>query len=104
MRPLDEALLGSAVAHPLAVTVEDGYADGGAGSAIEGTVRARSPLAHVLRLGVTTSFVEAGEPDELLKSHRLDAHGTARRVVEALAAECDVGGVEPPGFTFRTSH
>ena len=87
VRPLDQAMLDDAVRHPLTVTVEDGYREGGAGSAIAdriaGLSGGRVPC-HVL--GIPTRYLPHGKPDAILADLGLDADGIAASV-HALVTE-----------------
>jgi len=79
-KPLDPEMLADAAAHPAVVTIEDGYREGGIGSAIEGRLcqgcdRADAPRIAVL--GIPVQFIPHGKPDAILTSFGLDAAGVA---------------------------
>ncbi|HKE77183.1 MAG TPA: 1-deoxy-D-xylulose-5-phosphate synthase [Acidimicrobiales bacterium] len=79
-KPLDPEMLADAAAHPAVVTIEDGYREGGIGSAIEGRLcqgcdRADAPRIAVL--GIPVQFIPHGKPDAILASFGLDAAGVA---------------------------
>jgi 1-deoxy-D-xylulose-5-phosphate synthase len=86
VKPLDEEMLAEAAAYAHVVTVEDGYRDGGAGSAIAdrlaglaaGHEHEDSPQVTVL--GVPVRFIPHGKPDDILASVGLDAEGIAATV------------------------
>ena len=76
VKPLDEEMLADAARHRLVVTVEDGYADGGAGAAMADRVRAMTDgVVATEVLGVPTTYIPQGKPDEILAGFGLDAAG-----------------------------
>jgi 1-deoxy-D-xylulose-5-phosphate synthase len=86
VKPLDEEMLAEAAAYGHVVTVEDGYRDGGAGSAIADRL-AGLAAGHehedgpqVTVLGVPVRFIPHGKPDDILASVGLDADGIAATV------------------------
>jgi 1-deoxy-D-xylulose-5-phosphate synthase len=91
VKPLDEEMLAEAATYPHVVTVEDGYRDGGAGSAIADRLaglaagRADGEGPPVTVLGVPVRFIPHGKPDEILASVGLDAGGIAATVRAVLA-------------------
>jgi 1-deoxy-D-xylulose-5-phosphate synthase len=90
VRPLDPALVADAARSPLVVTVENGVAQGGAGTAIAASIeeltgpRARPPI---VQLGVPTEYIPHGDPGRIVASLGLDAAGIAASVREALASD-----------------
>jgi 1-deoxy-D-xylulose-5-phosphate synthase len=86
VKPLDEEMLAEAATYPRVVTVEDGYRDGGAGSAIAdrlaglaaGQEHEEGP--NVTVLGAPVRFIPHGKPDDILASVGLDAEGIAATV------------------------
>jgi 1-deoxy-D-xylulose-5-phosphate synthase len=83
VRPLDAAMLDDAARHRLVVTVEDGIAQGGAGSAMAGEIMARqtdAPTTRVEVLGVPVQFIPQGRPDQILARLGLDADGIVAAV------------------------
>ncbi|HEY6417139.1 MAG TPA: transketolase C-terminal domain-containing protein, partial [Acidimicrobiales bacterium] len=86
VKPLDEEMLAEAVTYPHVITVEDGYRDGGAGSAIAdrlaglATGEEHEDGPHVTVLGVPVRFIPHGKPDDILASVGLDADGIAATV------------------------
>jgi 1-deoxy-D-xylulose-5-phosphate synthase len=76
VKPLDGEMLADAARHRLVVTVEDGYADGGAGAAMADRVRAMTDgVVATEVLGVPTTYIPQGKPDEILAGFGLDAAG-----------------------------
>ena len=89
VKPLDEEMLADAAAYPHVITVEDGYREGGAGSAIADRLADLTPDGsgpRVTVLGVPVRFIPHGKPDAILASLGLDAEGIA-----ATARELSVG-------------
>jgi 1-deoxy-D-xylulose-5-phosphate synthase len=84
-KPLDELMLADAATHPAVVTIEDGYCEGGVGSAIAdrlASLDGETPRLAVM--GVPVQFIQHGKPDDILASFGLDATGvtaTARDLV-----------------------
>jgi 1-deoxy-D-xylulose-5-phosphate synthase len=76
--PLDEEMLADAAAHPLVVTVEDGYREGGAGTAIADRVTGLSDgRVPTEVLGIPITFIPHGKPDAILAGFGLDGPGVA---------------------------
>jgi 1-deoxy-D-xylulose-5-phosphate synthase len=77
--PLDEAMLDDAATHPAVVTLEDGYRDGGVGSAIAARLagRGHGDVPRLAVLGIPVQFIPHGKPDDILKSFGLDGAGVA---------------------------
>jgi 1-deoxy-D-xylulose-5-phosphate synthase len=89
VKPLDPEMLADAARHPVVVTVEDGYREGGAGSLIASRLAApelagESAGPRVATLGVPVQFIPHGKPDDILASFGLDAAGIAAEVRRAL--------------------
>ena len=85
-KPLDEMMLADAARHPAVVTLEDGYREGGVGSAIAARLAALGggDAPRLAVLGVPVQFIPHGKPDAILASFGLDAAGvtaTARDLV-----------------------
>jgi 1-deoxy-D-xylulose-5-phosphate synthase len=83
VRPLDAAMLDDAARHRLVVTVEDGIAEGGAGSAMAGEIMKRqgdAPATRVDVLGVPMQFMPHGRPEQILTRLGLDADGIVAAV------------------------
>jgi 1-deoxy-D-xylulose-5-phosphate synthase len=86
IKPLDAEMLAEAATYPHVVTVEDGYRDGGAGSAIADRLaglaagKGHEDGQQVTVLGVPVRFIPHGKPDDILASAGLDAEGIAATV------------------------
>ncbi len=90
VKPLDtDLLLQVARSHEALVTVEEGCALGGAGSAVLEALAGAGIAMPVLQLGLDDTFIEHGDPARLLALQGLDPAGIqasiARRFVELLA-------------------
>ena len=115
-KPLDDAMLADAAGHPAVVTIEDGYCDGGIGSAIAARLgECDGAVPRIATLGVPVRFIPHGKPDAILASLGLDlplgrplgrrlahvhAPGDVAAVADALGVElgdegCDGSGVAP---------
>ena len=91
VKPLDPAMIADAATHPVVLTLEDGFADGGAGSAMAAAITAhaigeghRPPPVQVL--GIPSTFLAQGKPDQILADLGLDAPGVATSARSALGA------------------
>ena len=82
VKPFDEALVEDALAHPVVVTIEDGLADGGVGSALADELRRRSDGGgpKIAVLGVPDRYIPHNKPDVILAQLGLDAAGIAGSV------------------------
>jgi 1-deoxy-D-xylulose-5-phosphate synthase len=82
VKPFDESLVEDALAHPAVVTVEDGLADGGVGSALADELRRRSGGAgpKIAVLGVPDRYIPHNKPDVILAQIGLDAPGIVASV------------------------
>ena len=83
--PVDTDMVADAVRHPIVVTVEDGYRDGGAGALFADHVAQRADATgvaapHVSVLGVPTRFIAQDKPDAILAELGLDAAGIAAEI------------------------
>ena len=85
IRPLDETMLDDAAAHRLVVTTEDGFREGGFGTAVLDDLSSRSPATEVAVLGVPVAHHAHGNVDDLLASFGLDGPGIAATVLNRLA-------------------
>ena len=89
-KPLDEQMLADAAAHPAVVTIEDGYREGGIGSAIADRLACHGSNAPRLEvLGVPVQFIQHGKPDAILAGFGLDAAGVTATVRDLLADPAD---------------
>jgi len=79
--PLDDDMLADAASHPLVITVEDGYREGGAGSMIAGRIEELSGgEVPTYVMGVPITYIPHGHPDKILAGFGLDADGIAAEV------------------------
>jgi 1-deoxy-D-xylulose-5-phosphate synthase len=87
-KPLDELMLADAAAHPAVVTIEDGYREGGIGSAIADRLACgeHGPKPRLAVLGVPVQYIPHGKPDAILASFGLDGPGVASAVRDLTAA------------------
>ena len=93
VKPADLEMIVDAIDHPVGMTIEDGYRDGGAGSHLARTMtdacEGRSkPRVEVL--GVPTTYIEHAKPDAILARLGLDGRGVAATVRRAVAAPQNV--------------
>lgn len=84
VRPLDPDMLSEAAGHQLVVTIEDGFCEGGFGSAVRDAISEISPDTRVGVLGVPVAHHAHGRPEDLLESFGLDAAGVMASVLELL--------------------
>ena len=84
-KPLDDKLLAEVAAAgvPL-ITVEDGIASGGMGSAVAEWLQDHGHPAKVKRLGLPDAFVTQGTPAQLATLCGIDAEGIKRAIKESL--------------------
>jgi 1-deoxy-D-xylulose-5-phosphate synthase len=77
-RPLDGEMIADAAAHPAVVTIEDGYREGGIGTAIAGRLAEHGGIMPRIEvLGVPVQYIPHGKPDAILAGFGLDAAGVA---------------------------
>ncbi|MBW8313408.1 MAG: 1-deoxy-D-xylulose-5-phosphate synthase [Hydrogenophaga sp.] len=89
-KPLDIELLRElAQTHQALVTVEEGCAMGGAGSAVLEALQTEGFAMPVLQLGLSDVFTEHGDPAKLLAAEGLDAVGIERSVRARFASLLD---------------
>jgi 1-deoxy-D-xylulose-5-phosphate synthase len=81
VKPLDkELVLQLARQHLLLVTVEENTVQGGAGSAVAECLQQHGVIVPLLHLGLPDSFLEQGDPAQLLADCGLDTTGIATAV------------------------
>lgn len=81
VKPLDDELIASLAAnHELLVTVEENTVMGGAGSAVLESLSARGRAVPVLQLGLPDTFLDQGDPSQMLSECGLDREGIVRSV------------------------
>jgi 1-deoxy-D-xylulose-5-phosphate synthase len=91
VKPLDAALVEDlARSHDALVTVEEGCAMGGAGSAVAEALHAAGVQTPVLMLGFKDEFVEHGDPAKLLALLGLDAEGIERSILQRFGAKLEL--------------
>ena len=79
VKPLDRELaLRLAATHDLVITVEEGTAMGGAGSAVVEALAAEGLATPIVVMGLPDQFVEHGDHQQLLADCGLDAAGIVR--------------------------
>lgn len=84
-KPLDETLLLEiAASHDALVTVEEGAAMGGAGSAVGECLAKAGVLKHLVHLGLSDEFTAHGDPAKLLAMQGLDAAGIVTTIQRKL--------------------
>ena len=92
VKPLDPELVADAAGHPAVVTIEDGFADGGAGSALSAAIT-RHALEHAHRppavsvMGVPSMYLPHGKVDDILATLGLDVAGLVAAARQAVAAK-----------------
>ena len=81
VKPLDEdLLLALATTHELLVTVEENTILGGAGSAVMESLAQAGHAVHVLQLGLPDTFIDQGDPSQMLVDCGLDDAAIIRTV------------------------
>ncbi|RXZ33297.1 1-deoxy-D-xylulose-5-phosphate synthase [Oxalobacteraceae bacterium CAVE-383] len=96
VKPLDIALLKQlAGQHDALVTVEEGTAMGGAGSAVAEALAEAGIVKPLLILGLPDRFIDHGDAPKLLASCGLDAAGIAASVLQRFGAEFLQQGPRP---------
>ena len=85
VKPLDPEMIADAARHDLVVTVEDGFRQGGAGTAIETALRDAGSDVTIEVLGVPIEYIDHANPDVILSRMGLDGAGVASTVREALS-------------------
>jgi 1-deoxy-D-xylulose-5-phosphate synthase len=96
VKPLDVAMLASAVMHRVVLTTEDGVRRGGAGSSIESALSelARSmgvAVPSVVTLGIPDAYVPHGRADALMSELGLDGPALAATALAMLASHHVIG-------------
>jgi 1-deoxy-D-xylulose-5-phosphate synthase len=87
VKPIDhELVFRLATTHDLLVTVEENVVTGGAGSAVLESLAVQSLAAQVLQLGLPDSFVEHGDPAQLIADCGLDSAGIVASVRARIGA------------------
>jgi 1-deoxy-D-xylulose-5-phosphate synthase len=85
VKPLDtELVLQLAREHSLLVTVEENTVLGGAGSAVAECLQQRGVTVPLLQLGLPDTFIEHGDPAQMLANCGLDAIGIVASIRQRL--------------------
>jgi len=81
VKPLDDDLIASlALRHEVLVTVEENTIMGGAGSAVMESLAGAGVKIPVLQLGLPDTFIDQGDPSQMLADCGLDKTSIARAV------------------------
>jgi 1-deoxy-D-xylulose-5-phosphate synthase len=81
VKPLDVDLVSRlALEHDCLVTVEENVVTGGAGSAVAETLAEQGILIPLMQLGLPDTFIDHGDPAQLLAKWGLDARGIVASV------------------------
>ncbi len=92
IKPMDEEMLARAFQTPVVLTVEEGCAQGGFGSAVLETCnQARIPCQQLRRLAIPDRYILHAEREEQLAEAGLDVE----TIVETMLAELLAAGVKP---------
>jgi 1-deoxy-D-xylulose-5-phosphate synthase len=87
VKPLDVDLVSRlALEHDCLVTVEENVVAGGAGSAVAEALAAQGIMIPLLQLGLPDTFIDHGDPAQLLAMCGLDARGIAASINARFAA------------------
>ncbi len=84
IKPLDEKMLEAVADYELVVTVEDGLANGGAGTGIEQALFKMGSKATISIMGIPDAYIPHGKADEILSSLGLDVEGIASQIKKDL--------------------
>ena len=84
--PLDPEMITDAASHALVVSIEDGFRQGGAGTAIETALRDRGSEVPVEVMGVPIDYIDHAAPDLILERLGLDAAGIEATVRSHLSS------------------
>ncbi|HEY8674186.1 MAG TPA: 1-deoxy-D-xylulose-5-phosphate synthase [Candidatus Dormibacteraeota bacterium] len=86
VKPLDTTLSAICGRHRAVITIEDGVASGGFGSAVTELLTADGVSVPILRMGLPDSFIEHGAQGALLSQLGLDADGIVTAALALLPA------------------
>lgn len=84
VKPLDPVMLADAASHDAVISVEDGFREGGIGTAIRFVLDDMESDARVTVLGVPIEYFTHAKPGVILERLGLDAHGIAASARRAL--------------------
>jgi 1-deoxy-D-xylulose-5-phosphate synthase len=85
VKPLDPEMLRDAATHDVVLSVEDGFREGGVGTAIQLSLDDMDSNAYVKVLGVPIEYYSHAKPGVILERLGLDADGIVVSAKEALA-------------------
>jgi 1-deoxy-D-xylulose-5-phosphate synthase len=85
VKPLDPEMLRDAASHDVVLSVEDGFREGGVGTAIQLSLDDMDSNAYVKVLGVPIEYYSHAKPGVILERLGLDADGIVVSAKEALA-------------------
>ncbi|TDI52397.1 MAG: 1-deoxy-D-xylulose-5-phosphate synthase [Acidobacteria bacterium] len=85
VKPLDTKMLDDAAGNDVVVSVEDGFREGGVGTAVHLALRDLDSRAQVEILGVPIDYFQHAKPDVILHRLGLDAEGIAASTLRALS-------------------
>ncbi|MEN8235415.1 MAG: 1-deoxy-D-xylulose-5-phosphate synthase [Actinomycetota bacterium] len=85
VKPLDVDMLADAAKHDVVITVEDGFREGGFGTAVRTALEDQGINGAVVVLGVPIEYIPHANPDVILGRFGLDAGGIAETVRASLA-------------------
>jgi len=85
VKPLDGEMLRDAASHDVVVSVEDGFREGGVGTAIQLALEDMNSDAQVEVLGVPIEYFQHADPDVILERLGLDTVGVASAVRRGLS-------------------
>ncbi|MDK1018015.1 MAG: 1-deoxy-D-xylulose-5-phosphate synthase [Actinomycetota bacterium] len=77
VKPLDPLMLEDAASHDVVISVEDGFREGGVGTAIQLALDDMDASARVAVLGVPIEYIPHAKPDVILERIGLSAPGVA---------------------------
>ena len=86
VKPLAPELSAIAARHRAVITVEDGVASGGFGSAVTELLASDGVMVPIVRMGLPDNFIEHGTQAALLGQLGLDADGIAAAALALLPA------------------
>jgi 1-deoxy-D-xylulose-5-phosphate synthase len=89
VKPLDPEMLADAANHEVVISIEDGFREGGVGTAIELSLDDMDSAAHVKVLGVPIEYFQHAKPDVILERLGLDAAGIVASAKKALDRSID---------------
>jgi 1-deoxy-D-xylulose-5-phosphate synthase len=82
--PVSEELVGALATHDIVVTVEDGLASGGVGSAYAQAISELDSSTKVRVLGLDSEFIHVAKRNRILSAQGLDANGISNAIANLL--------------------